>query len=102
MFYRPAARLSRKRTARPFVHHSAHKKSFVPQGSRDGGFYLVVKIPFDDHQIGDPITDPAMIEKVLADHQKRFVVKIPDDAESWHWHPKIAAARAAKTPSTGA
>lgn len=39
------------------------------------GFILVVRIAFADHQIGEEITDPAIIREILGGDQAVYVIK---------------------------
>ena len=45
----------------------------APAGT--GAFVLVVKQVFGSYQIGDVISDPAEIAKILDTHHEHFVVK---------------------------
>lgn len=56
-------------------------------------YHLVVVHPFGKNKKGDVITDPAMVETILASHHERRVVKIGALA------PTSAPPAAAQKPS---
>lgn len=49
---------------------------------------LHVRSPFEGHEVGDAITDPEMIEAIMADHRAAFVVRVADTGAEPAPHPE--------------
>ena len=52
--------------------------------------HLIVRVPFGDFNIGERISDPALIAAILEGdrtHHASHVVKVPDEAHGWTERP---------------